>query len=244
MKRKIIAVVIGLLLMCEQAYSAIGYVGSGTIGASTGADVTITLPAHSAGDIILLACVVRDVDDTITITSTGESYTAISPADRGTTSRYFFWYTKAATTGTTVLFDKSTTTGDTYCDAYIFSGCDATTPVPTTGSIQTTTTDPNSFTGITLANANSYAVLLCAGEDNNNSAITTTGTDPSAYTEVYEESGTGSDGVVTISYAVRTTAGATGTVSCDWGTAIPGGAGGILLELKEAAATGKIIMCD
>ena len=93
-------------------------------------------------------------------------------------------------------------------------------------------------------------VVAVAGEDDNNAAITTTGTNPAAYTEHYVESATGADGVITFSEAARTTAGATGNASVNWGTAVPIGFGGIVLALKplpvldsflvEAAAGGDI----
>src|SRR3972149_4395489 len=56
-----------------QAFSA--------IAASTGADVTVTLPSHVANDIFLMEVIVRDVNVTITWPS---GWTQIATVDGGT----------------------------------------------------------------------------------------------------------------------------------------------------------------
>ncbi|MDP1850619.1 MAG: hypothetical protein Q8K79_22700, partial [Solirubrobacteraceae bacterium] len=57
---------IGLGAWGGSAAAAPTWQASSAIAASTGADVTVTLPAHVANDILLLQVVVRDVNDTIT----------------------------------------------------------------------------------------------------------------------------------------------------------------------------------
>jgi len=208
------------------------------IAASTGADVTVTLPTHQADDILLLSVVVRDQNDTITVSG----WTQIATVDRGATSRYWwFWKRAASASETNPLVDKSTATGNTYAAVITYRGAITTgDPWEVKGTPQTGTADPMVLTGITTLSDDSLVVAAVAGEDNNNASITTTGTDPAAYTEHYVESGAGADGVITFSEAAKTTAGATGNVSVNWNNAIPRGDGGILLALKPLPAMSTI----
>ena len=215
--------------------AAPAYQAFSAIASSTGADVTVTLPAHVANDIFLIEVIVRDVNDTITWPS---GWTQIATVDRGTTARYWWaWKRAASASETNPLVDKSTGTGDTYAAVITYRGAITTgDPWEVKGAPQTGTADPTTLTGITTLTAESLVVAAVAGEDDNNSSITTTGTDPSAYADHYVESsnGMGGDGVITFSEAARTAAGATGNVSVNWGSAIPTGSGGILLALKSA----------
>ncbi|MEK7493952.1 MAG: IPT/TIG domain-containing protein, partial [Patescibacteria group bacterium] len=208
------------------------FVSFSAIAASTGADVTVTLPTHTTNDILLLEVIVRDTNDTITWPS---GWTQIATIDRGAISRYWWaWKRAASSSETNPLVDKSTATGDTYAAVIIYRGATPSgDPWEVKGTPQTTTSDPSVFTGITTLTSDSLVVAAVAGENNNNASITTTSTNPSAYAEHYVESNAGSDGVITFSEAVRTTAGATGNVSVNWNSAIPVGAGGILLALKS-----------
>lgn len=220
----------------EAQAAAPTYQAFSAIAASTGADVTVTLPAHAANDILLVGVIVRDVDDTITWPS---GWTEIATVDRGTTARYWWaWKRAASSAETNPLVDKSTATGNTYAAVITYRGAArAGDPWEVKGTAQTRTTDPSVLTGISTLTADSLVVAAMPGEDNNNASIITTGTDPAAYTEHYVESTTGDDGVVTFSEAVRTTAGATGDVSVNWNTAVPVGWGGILLALVPPRVT-------
>lgn len=207
------------------------------------ADTTVTLGAHATNDILYLSIMVRDVDDSITIdTATGWAQVTGSPFDRGTTARYWIWWKRAASAAeTNPVINYSTTTADSYYNQLIYRGAITTeTPHEVLGSAQTGTADPTSLTGITSLTANSLIVIALFGEDNNNgppgAGCTATGTDPAAYTEHYDESGTGADAVACWSEFERVTAGATGTVSIDWDTAVPVGWGAILMALKPVPA--------
>jgi len=219
------------LTMANKAQAAPpAYQAFSAIAASTGANVTVTLPAHQADDIFLLSVVVRDQDDTITVAG----WTQIATVDRGAVSRYWwFWKRAASASETNPLVNKSTGTGDTYAAVITYRGAVTTgDPWEVKGTPQTSTADPVALTGITTLTADSLVVAAVAGEDNNNWRITTTGTNPAAYTEHYRESATGRDGVITFSEAARTVAGATGNVSVNWNwRGNPVGSGGILLAL-------------
>jgi len=214
-----------------QAISAIAAAASG------GADPTVTLPAHAANDILLLATIVRSNTATV---ATPAGWTQIgSPTVRGTIATYqFFWKRAAGGAETNPLINRTGTTGDVYAAVITYRGAITTgDPWEVKGTAATGTADPSVFTGISTLTADSLLVVAVAGEDNNNASIITTGTDPSAYTEHYVESATGADGVITFSEFARTAAGPTGNVSVNWNTAVPIGFGGIVLALKPAPTT-------
>ncbi len=214
-----------------QAFSAIAAAASG------GADPTVTLPAHAANDIFLLATIVRSNTATV---ATPAGWTQIgTPTVRSTVATYqFFWKRAAGSAETNPLINRTGTTGDVYAAVITYRGAITTgDPWEVKGTVATGTTDPSVITGITTLTADSLVVVAVAGEDNNNAAVTTTATNPAAYTEHYAESATGADGVITFSEAARTTTGATGNVSVNWDTAVPIGFGGIVLALKPPVTT-------
>lgn len=234
--KKLILSVIFTLALCGQVFAACGSaVAFGGLSASTGADVTVTLPSHLAGDILILSGFVRDTDDTLTLTG----WTQIATWDRSTTSRHWVYGLRASSGSTTnPTFDKSGATGDTYAVAIAYRGCiSSDTAWEVVGSGQTGTADPASLTGITSLTPNALIVVILNGEDNNNAAVTVTGTDPSAYTEHYDESATGADGMISISEGTRAAAGATGTISVDFDTASPVGWGGLVIALKSPSCS-------
>jgi len=112
------------------------------------------------------------------------------------------------------------------------------------GTFTTGTTDPASLPGITTLTAESLIVVPLGGEDNNNTTVTTTSTDPIAYTEHYDESPQGADGMIVFSEAPRTTAGSTGDVSVNFDVAVPVGWGGIVLALIPPTTAPRAILID
>src|SRR5437867_505116 len=210
-----------------QSFSAIAAAASGSAGP------TVTLPAHAADDILLLATIIRTNIDTI---ATPAGWTQIgSPTVRSTVATYQFFWKRAASSSETnpSIARAGSTFGDIYAAVIVYRGAIMLgDPWEVKGTVTTGITMTAAITGITTLTADSLVVVAVPGEDNNNASITTTGTDPAAYTEHYVESTTGADGVVTFSEFARTTAGATGTVSVAWDTAVSVGWGGIVLALK------------
>lgn len=221
-----------------QGGAAPTWVGWGTLqkDANPHADFTVALPTHQTDDIFLLMVLVRGQTDTITVSG----WTAItgSPWDRGSTSRYWLWWKRAASASeTNPTVDFSGTAGDAYAIAAAYRGAITTEdPWEVKGTLTTGTADPAVLTGITTATADSLVVVPLGGEDNNNASIITTGTDPAAYTEHYVETPIGGDAMFGFSEAARATAGATGNVSVDFSNAVPVGWGGVVLALKPAPA--------
>lgn len=220
---------------------AIAFRAVGAIAASTGVDVTPALPTGWANnDIGILLAVCKDVNDTPTVTG----WTQIATFDRSTVARYWVYGRRLQTGDTAPLFDKDTTTGATYASIIAFSGCaESGTAWEVVGASGTSALEPYSIPGITTLSANSMVLALFAGEDDTNSVFTMTGTDPAAYTENYAESAVGTGACIVYAYAVRTAAGATGTI-----TAAPNlaehGAGFIAIALKEQVAgsgTGRLV---
>jgi len=207
---------------------------SSAIAASTGADVTVTLPVHAANDILLLQVVVRDVDDTITWPA---GWTQIATVDRGTTARYWWaWKRAASAAEPNPLVNKNTATGDTYAAVTTYRGAITTgDPWEVKGTPNTSTAAGHVLNGITTLTAESLIVASLCGEDNTAASGTTfSATNPASLAQVlYVESATGSDGACTAGAAARATAGATGNVTATW-TATVVGSGGIVLALKPA----------
>lgn len=232
MKRQRPILLLGLLLLAWPLHATVNWQATSAIAARAagGADPTVTLPAHIAGDVMLLQVVNRNVTDTLTVSG----WTQLATVDRSTVARYWwYWLRAAGSSETNPLIDMSATTSDVFALVTTYRGALAAgDPWEVKGTPQVGTADPTVLTTISSLTAAALIVASVTGEDNNNGSIIGTGTNPSAYTEIYVESATGLDGVTTISYANRTTAGATGTVSINWNTAVPIGTGGLLLSLK------------
>jgi hypothetical protein len=224
------------LLLAQAAHGAVLFQAVSAIAASTGVDVTVTLPAHQANDVFLLLGWVRDVDDTVTVTG----WTSLGSIDRGTTSRYFlFWIRAASGSVTNPLFDKSGTTGDTYAMVATYRGAFLTgDPWEVVGLASTGTADPAPLNGISTLTDGALVVAALGGENNNNVSVACTATDPSTMTAHYDESVTGTDGMIAFCENNRTTLGATGTVNVDFNVAVPVGWGGVVMALKPATTAG------
>ncbi|MDO8291699.1 MAG: hypothetical protein Q7T29_02335 [Gallionella sp.] len=210
---------------------------SSAIAASTGADVTVTLPAHAANDILLLQVVVRDVNDTIAWPA---GWTQIATVDRGATARYWWaWKRAASAAEPNPLVNKNTATGDTYAAVTTYRGAITTgDPWEVKGTPNTSTVAGHVLNGITTLTAESLIVASLCGEDNTAASGTAfSATNPVSLAQVlYVESATGSDGTCTSGAGARTAAGATGNVTSTW-TATVVGSGGIVLALKPQPPT-------
>jgi hypothetical protein len=207
---------------------------SSAIGASTGVDVTVTLPAHLANDIFLLQVLVKDVDDTITVSG----WTQLATVDRDTVSRYW-WFWKRATSSaeTNPLVGKSTATGNTYAAVTSYRGATTTgDPFEVKGTPNTATTPAHALNGITTLTADSLIIASLSGEDDSAESVSYTATNPSTLTSrLYVESSTGTDGVCASGSDARSSIGATGTVNATWNDDVIG-SGGIVLALKPPTA--------
>ena len=216
----------------QKAHAAVAYQGSSLVAAaSTGADVTPGLPTHQADDIFLLQVLVRDVDDTLTVTD----WTQITTIDDGTAGRHW-WYWKRATSDseTAPLVDKSTTSGDTYATVTSYRGA-VTSGDPweaTSAAICTGTADPFDLNEITTLTDGSLVVASWNDRDNAVNSTTYSLTSPSSLTSnMHLKSAVGGDGLNSSGSAVKIAAGATGAVSVS-PSKTPDGACGLVLALK------------
>lgn len=235
---------LALLAAPSLAYAQPSYISKATLQAATSGDVTVTLPSHVANDVFLCGVSIRSNTESITV-SGWNAFTG-TPFTRSTVERYWLFWLRASNGSTTnPLIDTDGTTANIYAQCWQFRGAIATgDPWEVVGSASTGTSDPASCTGISTLTANSLVVVPLGYGDDNNAAITTTGTNPSAYAELYDESNTGDDGAWTMSHAARASAGATGTVSVDFGTAVTAGDGWgcMVLALKPPAITGSGVL--
>ena len=220
----------------QKAYAAVAYQGKSlSAAASTGADVTPALPTHQADDIFLLQVLVRDVDDTLTVSG----WTQIATIDEGTTARHW-WYWKRATSSSesNPVVDKSGSTGDTYASVTSYRGA-ATSgdPWEVKGTASCTgTADPFSLNGISTLTDGSLVVASWNDRDNAVNSATYSATDPSVLTSnMHHKSAVGADGLNSSGSAVRTSSGATGNVSVN-PSKTPDGVCGIVLALKPYIA--------
>ncbi len=227
---------LSLSLLCAWSGSATAappaWQANSAIAAASGGDVTVTLPAHAANDILLLQVMVRDVNDTITWPS---GWTQMATVDRGTTARYWWAWKRAASAAEPNPFvNKSTGTGDTFAVVTTYRGAITTgDPWEVKGTPNTSTAAAHVLNGITTLTAESLIVAALCGENNSaGSGTTFSATDPASLSQVlYVESATGSDGACTVGAAARTAAGATGNVTATWTNTLVG-SGGIVLALK------------
>ncbi|MGI0149829.1 MAG: DUF7151 family protein [Thermoplasmata archaeon] len=246
-KRFVILVLLALIFfffawsvpLVDAVYAPPTFVAVSAFATSTGADVTITIPATwEPGDIFLVAGVVEDVDDSVTMTG----YTAFagSPFSRASASRHWQFWKRATNAESNPLFDKSTATGATAAVMAVYRGA-ATSGDPwgIVGASATGTTDPAPCTTITTTVDGSLIVNILTGEDDNNAAITTTATSPrAAWVEHYLEGTNGGGILVTFSEMGQQVAGATGSVSVDFDTANPIGWGCRNLSLSPSGGSG------
>ena len=217
----------------QKAHAAVAYQGSSLVAAtSTGVDVTPSLPTHQADDIFLLQVLVRDVDDTLTVTD----WTQITTIDDGTAGRHW-WYWKRATSSseTAPLVDKNTTSGDTYATVTSYRGAE-TSGDPweaTSAATCTGTADPFNLNEVTTLTDGSLVVASWNDRDNASNSATYSPTSPSSLTSnMFLKSATGADGTNASGSAVKTDAGATGAVSVNPAPKAPDGACGLVLALK------------
>ena len=207
------------------------FVAVSAIAASTGADVTLTLPATwEPGDIFLVIGVVKDQDDSVTMTG----YTPMTgtPFNRAAASRYWLFWKRATTSESNPIFDKSGATGSTSALLAVYrNAITSGTPFDVIGSPASGTSDPALCTAITTVNEYILTITALAGENTNNAAITTTATNPrAAWVEHYAESAT-SASMNTFSEFQKVETGTTGTVSVNFDVANPTGWGCMVLSL-------------
>lgn len=216
----------------QEVHAAVAYQGSSSVAAaSTGADVTPDLPTHQADDIFLLQVLVRDVDDTLTVTG----WTQITTIDDGTAGRHWWYWKRAASASETApLVDKDTATGDTYATVTSYRGA-ATSGDPweaTSVAVCTGTADPVNLNGVTTLTDGSLVIASWNDRDNVVNSATYSPTSPSTLTSnMFLKSAIGSDGLNASGSAVKTAAGATGVVSVN-PSKTPVGTCGIVLALK------------
>ena len=213
------------------APTQITYVGAGALGAAqTTTDATATAPSGTAaGDIALVYCWVRNTADTMNV----PGYTQIpgTQIDTATGSHSWWWQRLTGPAGTATC-DKSAS-ADSYARQFVFRGVVASgNPWNAVSAGQSGTPNASGIyiaTGITTAAANSMVVVFSGYQDNDEASVVMTGTSPSSYTTVYAESSVGSDGSISMGYAIRSAAGATGNITIDYNTVAGSDAAGTLV---------------
>lgn len=217
------------LLLCVTAISqAQVTVSVGALGSAvTTTDAQAAPPAGTqVNDVAFIYAWTRDTTDTTTITG----YTEVAQVDTSTGSHRLFWKRLAGASGTETC--DHNTSADNYCQMFVYRGVVLTgNPWDAIGTFTTSGTEPIALTGIT-SSANGAMIAMFGGyEDNDTASFVQTSTDPTTYVNQYAETTTGADGAILNGYGIRATAGATGTVTVDFNTALSQQFAGILLSV-------------
>ena len=221
----------GVLSFPKDAEAAISYVGEGALGvAGSTNDAAAALPANTeANDILLVFC-----RSSVSSSMTVSGYTSIAALDHDVSWHEWFWKRHDGSEGTATCVNDCS--GTHLAQQFAFRGVITSgdpwnalgTPAAYTG-----TTDPTTHSAITTGAANSMVVVFIGYNDDDATVGVMTGTDPSAYTEVYAETSQEADGAITMGYALRTSAGSTGSISYDYGT---------ITSLPESAIESSLVL--
>ncbi len=195
---------------------------SGTLLGSTGADITPVIPAHAADDILILLAASRVATETC-LTPSGWTLKA-GPIDTTAWRTYAFYKRAASGAETNPLLDWSAAIGEKYGQVHTVRGAIATGDPFAAASLAADLTDPIAVAGVTSTLASQLIIVAGIGSDNASASVTSvTATDPSSYTQQHFSTIiTGADASGLFFTATRTTAGATGTVTIDHVSTMPG----------------------
>lgn len=194
---------------------------SGTLlGALTTNDVTPVIPAHAADDILI--CLTANRVQTNTC-ATPAGWTLLGgPVDSTAWRGYAFWKRAASGAETNPLCDWTATSADKYAQVHTIRGA-ATSGSPfAASSFAGDVTDPIAVAGVTSTLDEQLIIVVGIGSDNASASVTVTSTDPASYTQRdFQTIATGADATGSFHDAVRSTAGATGTVTLDHNSTMP-----------------------
>ncbi len=220
---------------------AVAWQATGTLQASTGADITPVNPSHLANDILLLVAWVRGTS----ALTTPSNWTLITSVTNGA-GITVYWYWKRATTAaeTNPLCDFGSATGDKYAVVHCIRGARKVGNPYQAFAAEQTTTDPDPLASVTTTEANSLIVFTAAVLDNLATGVTVTAdVAPTTIAQRnYQTSATGSDGGCGIATDVKATAGAI-VVTRDFTGGVPGIHGVAVFEFIEdtgGPATGPV----
>jgi hypothetical protein len=209
---------------------------------STG-PVTVTLPAHATGDLLLLFAYQRASATALTVT-TATGWTSIASVANASNGSMRAWYKKAASSSETNPVITGLTTANLSMIGYAatLTGADADNPIDTAGTSGTFAAPTTPFdvtqTAISTTNNNAAAFFMWGSLDNNGwDCQTATWTElAGAVGSISGDTALGTDAGTGLVYKVIATAGTTGSVVSRQ-TLVGGDAGAYLrFAIKEAAA--------
>ena len=195
---------------------AITYVNVAATSGNKTTSWAVTIPACSAGDILIAVCVNRDstADPTCTDTDSGGNLWAkILSRNNGTANASVWW--KRATSGTGgKTLTLGSCTGSCAGGVVIYSGCSVGVAPYENATGETNASADESHAAITPTR-NGSLVCLCTFNGTNDIAVDTqSSTSPGTLTERIDSLSTGgSDSSASFAAAVQTTAGTTGALT-------------------------------
>lgn len=221
---------------------AVAFQASSDITGASSGDVTVVLPAHQAGDILVVCCLHKDISDTI---ATPSGWTLMFDANNASNRRLIgFWLRATSSSETDPLIDATTGTANLAGFGVCYRGAKASgdpfeaVSTPSFGTIAGATN-----TGVTSLTAGALIGALTMAGDNLAVSCAFTATDPASLTNnEFDTDPAGTDFTAAEGSAVRASAGASGTVTATYDTA-PGGWGLVVFSLAAAAAAGGSVGC-
>jgi hypothetical protein len=195
-------------------------------------------------DVFVVYGWMRSTTPTVSVTNLTE---LITYDDTTQSDRHFVYGKRLVGGDSAPVVDRSASSGDMFVAAVLIRGCKTSgTPWTVGGSGSFSASNPVTITGVTTPVARSLVLAFVAYGDDNAAGVTVTATDPSTFTEHYQESAVGADGSLAVCEGVRDTAGATGDLTADWGitfTATADGAG-VAVAFEPPSATAYTLPCD
>jgi hypothetical protein len=166
---------------------------TGTLAASTGADITPVIPAHAANDLLFMQAFARTSGITC---ETPAGWTRIGSQNPGSQQMWWFYRIAISAAETDPLCDFSSVTGDKYAVVWVIRGVKSfefTGSVPTFITAALGAVPGNS--NITTQNANSLVFHGGIASDDSASdiAVTTNSTPSALVTRSFETTAIGSD---------------------------------------------------
>src|SRR3990167_2799937 len=194
------------------AFRAVGSIAAaaGTGGGATA--LTITAPACVVHDILI--AVILSKSNT-TISPPDGSWTSVSASNNTSAQRCSIWWKRATASGGNFTFTRASESINWYCVVIAWKGCRASaTPIDATTPTTSANASGDSVTYATFNPAETTAFVVAVGvyNEDNTTAGSISGTDPTFTLRCDVESATGADGSI-FGYDGSSTGAATGARS-------------------------------
>lgn len=244
MRRLLVALAVVFSASCAHAATPT-FQAATAVAHDTDGSVTVTLPAHQAGDILLFMCMSPSVTDTMSAPSGWTAVTGypIHSTGTGLMTGFLFWLRATSSSETNPTGVSDETVANLFCMVATYRGViQSGSPFDATGAASMSDPigfpDPIGISEVTSTTAKCLIVAVLAGHGDPTPGMTVTSTDPATYTEHVETSTGGDDAVFLFSEGAQSAAGSSGGVTVDFDTTFPDDWVGMALALKPQGEQG------